>query len=290
MSWAAANVVGVTNRASPQWRSYEEVTEELVRRLGAVSGLTTLRLERDVPVSGRANDNQIDVLWEFQRESGERARLLFECRSYKRRINQQALHSWRSIIDDVSEPGVETVGVMVTTTGYQTGAQRVADTYGIVILELRAPNERDLANRWRSVRTELVVRMPLVSDLSVDATEQLAADASVNGALGEFFLDLEDGTSEPLMDHLLRGELASITDPPTEPHSVIRTFASPVLLRHREEPVARVVQIRATVSEAQAEPVVIETSTADIAWMLADTLTGSRIWFAADGRIWQTPS
>jgi hypothetical protein len=282
--------VGVTDTASPRWRSYEEVTEELVGRLGAVSGLTTLRLERDVPVSGRANDNQIDVLWEFQRESGERTRLLFECRSYKRRINQQALHSWRSIVDDVSEPGVETVGVMVTTTGYQSGAQRVADTYGIVILELRAPTERDLANRWRSVRTELVVRTPLVSDLSVDATEQLAADASVNGALGEFFLDLEDGTSEALMDHLLRGELAPLREPPTEPHPVTRTFASPVLLRRGEEPIARVVEMRATVSEAQAEPLVIETSTADIAWLLADTLTGSRIWFAADGRIWQTPS
>lgn len=282
--------MGVTDTAPPQWRSYEEVTEDLVGRLGDVGGLTTLRLERDVPVSGRANDNQIDVLWEVQRESGERTRLLFECRSYKRRINQQALHSWRSIVDDVSEPGVETVGVMVTTTGYQSGAQRVADTYGIVILELRAPTERDLANRWHSVRTELVVRMPLVTDLSVDATEQLAADASVNGALGEFFLDLEEGTSEALMDHLLRGELASLREPPTKPHAVTRTFASPVLLRRGEEPIARVVKIRATVSEAQAEPMVIETSTADIAWMLADTLTGSRIWFAADGRIWQTPS
>jgi hypothetical protein len=132
--------------------------------------------------------------------------------------------------------------------------------------------------------------MPQVTDLSVDATEQLGPDASVNGGLGEFFLDLEDGTSELLMDHLLRGELSSIEEPPTDPHPVTRTFASPVLLRHGEEPVARVVQIRATVSEAQAEPVVIETSTADIAWMLADTLTGSRIWFAADGRIWQTSS
>lgn len=280
----------VTNAASPQWRSYEEVTEELVGRLSAVSAVTTLRLERDVPVSGRANDNRIDVLWELQRASGERVRLLFECRSYARRINQQSLHSWRSIVDDVSEPGIETVGVMVTTTGYQSGALRVADTYGIVILELRAPTDRDLDNRWRSVRTELVIRMPQVTDLSVDATEQLGPDGNVNGGLGEFFLDLEDGTTEPLMDHLLRGELSSIREPPTEPHPVTRTFASPVLLKRGDEPIARVVQIRATVSEAQAEPVAVETSTAEIAWMLANTVTGSRIWFAADRRIWRTPS
>ena len=92
------------------------------------------------------------------------------------------------------------------------------------------------------------------------------------------------------MDHLLRGELSSLAEPPTEPHPVTRTFASPVLLRQSDEPVARVIAIRATVGEAQAEPVVIETTAAEIAWMLADTLTGSHTWFAADGRIWQTPS
>lgn len=166
----------------------------------------------------------------------------------------------------------------------------MADSYGIVILELRAPTERDLANRWRSVRVELIARMPLVTDLAVDATEQLSPGSTVNGALGEFVLDLNDGTREPLMDHLLRGELASLEEPPTEPHHVTRTFASPVVLRRSDEPVARVIAIRATVGEAQAEPVVIETTAAEIAWMLADTLTGSHTWFATDGRIWQTPS
>jgi Restriction endonuclease len=280
----------VNTNAPPEWRSYEELTEGLVRRLGAAHEMTTLRLERDVPVRGRATDNWIDALWEFRRASGQLVRVLFECRSYARRIDQQALHSWRSVVDDVADSDVETIGVMVTTAGYQRGAQRVADSYGIVILELRAPTEQDLANRWRSVRVELVVRMPQVTDLAVDATEQLSLDQSVSGALGDFVLDFDDGTSELLMDHLLRGELASLDEAPTEPHLVSRTFASPVLLRQRDRPVARVIAIRATVGEAQAEPMAIETTAAEIAWMLADTLTGSHTWFAADRRIWQTPT
>jgi hypothetical protein len=287
---APANVAGMDDTAPPPWRSYEELTEELVQRLGAENGITTLRLERDVLLRGHATDNCIDVLWEFEPASGRVVRLLFECRSYTRRINQQALHSWRSVVDDVSESGIETVGVMVTTTGYQSGAQRVADSYGIVILELRAPTAGDLANRWRSVRIAFVARMPRITDLAVIATEQLGPDASPNGALGDFFLEFEDGTSERLADHLLRGELSSLEESPTEPHPVTRTFPSPVLLRRRDESVARVVQITATVAEAQAEPMVIETPTAEIAWMLADTLTGSHTWFAIDGRIWQTPS
>ena len=132
--------------------------------------------------------------------------------------------------------------------------------------------------------------MPQITDLTVNATEQLGPDASVNGALGDFFLDFDDGTSERLADHLLHGELSSLEEPPTRPHPVMRTFPSPVLLRRQDEPVARVVQITATVAESQAEPVVIETPAAQIAWMLADTLTGSHTWFATDGRIWQTPA
>jgi hypothetical protein len=261
-----------------------------MRRLGAASGITTLRLARNVLMSGRATENRIDVLWEFEPAPGRLVRLLFECRSYTRRINQQALNSWRSVVDDVSEPGVETVGVMVTSTGYQSGAQRVADSYGIVILELRAPTAGDLANRWRSAWIKLVVRMPQVTDLTVNATEQFGPDASVNGALGDFFLDFDDGTSERLADHLLRGELSSLEEPPAQPHPVMRTFPAPVLLRRQDEPVAWVLQITATVAESQAEPVVIETPAAQIAWMLADTLTGSHTWFATNGRIWQTPS
>jgi hypothetical protein len=217
-------------------------------------------------------------------------RLVFECRSYARRINQQALHSWRSVVDGVSEPGIETIGVMVTSTGYQAGAQRVADTYGIVICELRAPNATDLAGRWRTVRIELRTRTPQVTELSVKATEQLGPDACLNGPLGEFFLDLDDGTRQRLAGHLLRGELASLTAPPTAPHPVTRTFTSPVLLRRLDEPIARVQEITATVGEAASPPITIETPTAEIAWMLANTLTGTHTWFAADGRIWQTPS
>ena len=289
MSRHGATVVDVSDTSPPEWGSYQELTEELMRRLGAATGITTLRLEREVPLSGRANPNRIDVLWEVEGASGERVRLLFECRRHKRRITQQALHSWRSIVDDVSEAGVVSVGVMVTTTGYQRGARRVADTYGIAILELRAPTERDLANRWPPVHMELVARTPQVTDLAVDATEQLAADASVNGSLGDFVLEFEDGSSERLADHLLSGELSSIEEPPTDPHPVTRTFSPPALLRRRDEPLARVVRITATVAETQAPPVVIETVMEKIAWMLANALTGSRIWFAADGAIWYTP-
>src|SRR5258708_3840244 len=103
---------------NPEWGGYEDLTQELMRRIGAADGISTLQLDRDVTLPGRATENQIDVLWEFRDQTDRLVRMLFECRSLGRRITQQALHSWRSVVDDVTEPGVETVGVMVTTSGY----------------------------------------------------------------------------------------------------------------------------------------------------------------------------
>jgi Restriction endonuclease len=282
--------MGMAESPDPEWGSYEQLTEGLMRQIGAVDRIETVRLERDVVLAGLATENQIDVVWEFKSESGQLVRLLFECRRHGRRITQQALHSWRSVVADVSETGVETIGVMVTTTGYQAGAQRVADTYGIVICELRAPTDEDLAGRIWSVRVQMIPRLPTVTDLDVKATEQLGAAASFDGALGEFSVELADGTISALGDELLRGELDPLDQPPTPRHGVTRTYDPPVMLRRVEESIAKVWQISATVGEVESDPTTIESQTGRIAWMLANTLTGSHTWFAEDGRIWRTPS
>jgi hypothetical protein len=42
--------------------AYEELTRALYGRLAAAQGITTVRLERDVRVPGKATRHQIDVL------------------------------------------------------------------------------------------------------------------------------------------------------------------------------------------------------------------------------------
>lgn len=108
--------------------------------------------------------------------------------------------------------------------------------------------------------------------------------------LGEFSLELANGTVSALGDELLRGELGSLDEPPTAPYGVTRTYDPPVILRRLEEPIARVRQISATVGEVESAPTTIESQIGRISWMLANTLTGSHTWFAEDGGIWQTPN
>ena len=274
----------------PGWDDYEKLTHELLGRLASVADIVMTRLERDVTLQGKATENRIDIVWEFADSTGELIRVIVECRSYSRRITQQALHSWRSVIDDVSVPGLTTVGVMVTTKGYQSGAQQVAESYGVVICELRLPNEADLANRATQVNVTIRPRFTHLTDLDAKAVEQ-SGGATFVGQLGQFFLDYDDGSSMRMLDLLLLGELTPVTQPPAPAHRIVRSFDSPVTLRHLDQGVAGVMEISATLTEVDASPILLEISGKErVAWMLANTLNGSHVWFAEDGKIWQTPN
>jgi hypothetical protein len=273
----------------PQWGSYEDVTREIVDRLARAAGVQTTRLERNVVMQGCATVNQIDVLWEFVDANGSPGRIVFECRSYATAVKQQALHSWRSVVDDITVDGVATVGVMVTTTGYQSGAQRVAETYGVVILELREPNEADTADRVWEINVELRLRFPRIVDFRLDAVEVFSDQREVRVLGSDIMIEDGQGGQEHALDVVLAGELNPMHGPPTPFHEVVRQFEPPRVVFVEGTPVARVGAIAATVGEVEGDPFEFRVGGLEnVAWMLKDTLTGARVWFADDGRVWST--
>lgn len=273
------------------WKDYEELTRTLVETFARVTGVQTTRLERNVELPGTATVNQIDVVWEFRDDSGAPFRVLFECRSYASRITQQALHSWRSVVDDSAASAITTVGVMVTKTGYQSGAQRVAETYGLIICELRAPTAQDLANRVSRVEITIQPRFPKITDFNLVPTQMLSTSMTVTGPLSEFFIERHDGTTVSVQELLLDGELSIAGDPPMPAHRVARAFDPPVVLKQLDGPIALVAEVSATVEEVDSAPIAIVVGALErVAWMVADTINGSHVWFAHDGTIWQTPS
>jgi hypothetical protein len=274
----------------PQWNSYEELTNELLDRLARAAGIQTTRLERNVVMQGRSTANQIDVLWEFLDANGLPGRMLFECRSYASAIKQQAVHSWRSVVDDIAVDDVATVGVMATTTGYQSGAQNVAETYGIVILELREPSKDDTANRLWGIDVTLRPRLPRIVDFQVDAVEALSDRREVRALGSELMIEDGVGGRQAALEMLFAGEMNDINGPPTPFHRVVRSFDPPRVVFVEGEPLARVRAIAATVGEIDGDPFEFRFGGLEnIAWMLKNTLSEARVWFAHDGRIWSTP-
>lgn len=265
---------------------YEALAEYVVTALTDGAPVTTIKIERDVRVQGKATTHQIDVLWEFQ-DGEHQCTVLFECRSYKRRLTQGAVLGWRGVVQDITSVRGDCEGVMLTSTGYQSGARDVADTYGIVILELRAPTDKDLAGRVQEIHLSIVARVPFVRDVQVEADEVFGdlGNGQVTGLSTEILLVHADGRRERLTDVLLTGELGLPVSVTGEPHTVLRRFSTPPSLMVEGRRLMTVRAVRATVGETVEVPQnSVIGGREQLAWMLKNTLDGTHAWFTEDGR------
>ena len=240
--------------ASMDSAEYEELTRLLVDRIAQWSPLTTTRLEHDVVLPGRATSHQIDVLWEFTTGSGAPHRIIFECRRKGRNLEQNDALAFKGVVDEVAHDSIPATGVMVHLTGYQRGAKKVAETYGVIILELRDPDDKDVAGRLMTVQVSFSARVSVVKDLHLDVSEKLS-DA-LEGPVLNYSLEVEDAGGQRLsvMDLLQEGEIDSLQDKVTPLHRVTRSFDPPAIFMADGEPVARVSAISATVGKSRATP------------------------------------
>lgn len=267
---------------------YERLVENLVADLVPRAGVTTERIERDVQVAGRSTSNQIDVLWDLTDANGQPTRIVFEAKSHKRPIDQGRLHAFRSVVDDIQDDGRPVSGVMVTTVGYQKGARSVTSTYGLVVLELRAPTAADMAGRVESVHVTIVAQALVVRDVRFDAIEVYDEAAAGLVEIGQVELEGPAGRV-PLDRHLLDGEIGTL-GAPRPPHTIRRVFDPPADLWVGGVRAATVQAVEAVVGDEMAPPATfVVGGLRDVAWMIRNALTGARAWIAEDGRIWRTP-
>lgn len=277
--------------------AYEELTRTLYGRIAALRGVSTLRLDHDVKVPGKATRHQVDVLWQFiEPGTGVTRTVLLECRHYASAINQGKLLSFKGVIDDIAayqgdDALDEPHGVMVTRTGYQVGARRVANTWGIDVVELRAPLPKDLEGRLSEIVLTVKMRTPSVTDLSVQLAEPHEVadfDAGVRGLIGAYDIEYDDGRRERMLDVLLNGELNDLGEDPRTEHRVVRLFDPPVRLWVGDVPIATVVAAAANVGESESTSRITVGGRTYLAYLIRDALSGECTWFADDGRIWRT--
>lgn len=277
----------------PDSADYERLVKSLVGPLTLDMGVRSERIARDVRIQGQSTTNQIDVLWDFVDAQGRPQRVVFEARSYGKRVDQGKLHAFRSVVDDIQDTARPVTGVMVTTVGYQRGAKAVASTYGLIVLELRVPIEADFADRLTKIVLNIRAQTAIVDDVRFEAIE-VAEDnfpASLE-ALDAFKIAVaaDDPNPKSLNDVLCHGELGSLGTP-RPVHPVRRDFDPPVVLFVRGRKAALIHAVTAQVGDVEAPPVTTTIGGPEtIAWMLRNSLRGSRAWIADDGQIWKTQS
>jgi hypothetical protein len=271
-------------------RDYELLVRAVIEQLAQFNGVETLRLEHDVKVTGRSTTNQVDVLWEFRDADGLVMRIAIEARHLTKRVDQGRLHAFRSVIDDITVSDATTRGVMITTVGYQSGAKQVADTYGIGVLELRAPVDTDWSGLIRMLAIDIQVQIPSVTHLQIRADPGwTGTGTTVAGRTDEIrFGDKSLHTF--LYGEFLAGHAAGIGER-VEKRRIHVTFDSPRILSAPGTPDTPIVEIAADYEEI---PIQAGDSTFDgtknVAWVLLHSVGKSRAWGMRDGRIRITPS
>lgn len=116
---------------------YERFTQEIYRQLSYYHRLGIKNVQHDIKLKGHSGcEHQIDVYWEYVK-NGVNHLVAIECKNYNKRVPKEKVCAFQGVLSDLD--GVE--GIMVTKKGYQKGAKEYAKQYGILLKELRTPND-----------------------------------------------------------------------------------------------------------------------------------------------------
>lgn len=114
---------------------YERFTQAVYQQLVNLDVVRTTKVQHDVKLEGRSGQkHQIDVYWEYE-IAGNKHRVAIECKNYNTLVPIGKVRDFKGVLDDLN--GVN--GIMVTKVGYQEGAKKYAQEYGISLKELRTP-------------------------------------------------------------------------------------------------------------------------------------------------------
>jgi hypothetical protein len=125
---------------------YEKFTQEIYQGLINADGVTTIKVQHNIKLEGKSGQaHQIDVYWEYE-YAGVKHKVAIECKNYNGTVSIDKVRGFYGILSDLNN----VAGIMVTKVDYQAGAKKYAESYGIVLKELRAPKDKDWEGRVKA--------------------------------------------------------------------------------------------------------------------------------------------
>ncbi|TAL76237.1 MAG: hypothetical protein EPN76_11760 [Burkholderiaceae bacterium] len=139
---------------------YELLTQSIYQAILKEEGSRTVEVQHNVSIAGRSGvEHQIDVYWEFK-QAGITHKVLIECKNYASNLTLEKARNYFAVVHDIGN----CVGIMVTKTGYQSGAAAFAKHYGLALKLLRKPTDADWKGRIKSIHINIVPRVPVSTE------------------------------------------------------------------------------------------------------------------------------
>lgn len=197
---------------------YEKLTQEIYNAVLKEEGIKNIKVEHNISLEGRSGvQHQIDVLWRFKQAGIDHA-VLIECKNYGSNLTLEKIRNFFGVLHDIGNVR----GIIVTKTGYQSGAAKFARHYGIKLKILRKPILEDWNGRIKNIHTHFEMSTLSSRDgrkLSVkvflnagneDETKRLnrlieSGESNISLSLESHFLNEDyEIVSEKIEDWLLR--------------------------------------------------------------------------------------
>lgn len=135
---------------------YEKFTQEIYQTLINAQGVDTIDVKHNVKLKGKSGqEHQIDVYWEYE-IAGVKHKVAIEYKNYSSEVSIGKVRDFYSVLSDLTNVN----GIMVTKVGYQSGARKFADFYGINLKELRFPNDDDWKGRIKTIVFQMQMVVP----------------------------------------------------------------------------------------------------------------------------------
>ena len=116
---------------------YEKFTQEIYNEILKNQSVKNIDVKHNVKLVGKSGQrHQIDVYWEYQYDNTT-FKIAIECKNYNHTVSIGKVRDFFGVLYDLEE----VKGIMVTKKGYQEGAKKFGEHYGIDLMELREPEE-----------------------------------------------------------------------------------------------------------------------------------------------------
>jgi hypothetical protein len=139
---------------------YEKLTQEIYQALNSSTELKTIDVQHNIRLEGKSGcKHQIDVYWEFEM-MGELHKVAIECKNYSDKVSVGRIRDFYGVLDDIGN----IKGIFVTKVGFQSGAKKYADTYGISLKEMRFPLDVDWAGRMKDMHLTISAYVVNIKD------------------------------------------------------------------------------------------------------------------------------
>ena len=139
---------------------YEQLTQSIYQAILQNEACNNIQVEHNIELTGRSGvAHQIDVLWRF-RQAGIEHIVLIECKNYASNLTLEKVRNFFGVLHDIGNAQ----GIIVTKTGYQSGAAKFANYYGIGLKVLRKPNDNDWKGRIKDIHINIKAKMVASSE------------------------------------------------------------------------------------------------------------------------------